>query len=312
MRSVTSPVYQNRRRSTAVSLLCIATITLTTTTTTRSTTTTTAFVIQKQQHHQQQYHYPKCTTSTGISISMAKNSDRAHIERHLEEMMGDDWREFRARLVARERAEADVVSSIKLNTNKVSQQQHISTSSHTNNNNNDHNTNSKTLNKQGQLGDLFAGAIHSIFHTNTDEKNKKKVTTTTTNSKSIFDGDTIGGVSSTVSSSSKSSKSSRTESSYLDYATSKLSFVEDPFVSAKEVPCHLKSTQTKINKHRWAHDIAHVETGCVLIANEKLGGVFHQTVVLIVQHNDHVGSIGIVINRYVICDDWHELFVFFF
>jgi len=35
----------------------------------------------------------------------------------------------------------------------------------------------------------------------------------------------------------------------------------------------------------------------VLVANEKLGGVFHQTVVLVIEHNDVTGSTGIVINR---------------
>jgi putative transcriptional regulator len=33
-----------------------------------------------------------------------KTSDRAHIERNLEDMMGNDWREFRAKLVAQEHA----------------------------------------------------------------------------------------------------------------------------------------------------------------------------------------------------------------
>lgn len=43
--------------------------------------------------------------------------------------------------------------------------------------------------------------------------------------------------------------------------------------------------------------IPHIEPGCVLVANERLGGVFHQTVVLIIDHNDSSGSTGIVINR---------------
>lgn len=33
------------------------------------------------------------------------------------------------------------------------------------------------------------------------------------------------------------------------------------------------------------------------MANEKLGGVFHQTVVLIIEHNELTGSTGMVINR---------------
>jgi putative transcriptional regulator len=59
----------------------------------------------------------------------------------------------------------------------------------------------------------------------------------------------------------------------------------------------MKSPVPSINKHRWAHDIAHIEPGCVLIANEKLNGVFHQTVVLIVDHHEKTGTTGVVINR---------------
>ena len=37
----------------------------------------------------------------------SKNSDRAHIERNLEDMMDNDWRVFRAKLVAQEQAEEE-------------------------------------------------------------------------------------------------------------------------------------------------------------------------------------------------------------
>jgi putative transcriptional regulator len=165
----------------------------------------------------------------------SKNSDRAHIERNLEEMMDNDWRVFRAKLVAQEEQQEA------LQQNQQKPKQEID----------------DKLHKQGQLGDLFAGAINSIFH-------KKE--------KSIFDGDSIGGA-------------------YLHKS-------DDPFVSEAELPALLMPSVT-VNKHRWAHAIPHVETGCVLVANEKLGGVFHQTVVLVVQHCDRTGSVGIVINRYV-------------
>ena len=46
-----------------------------------------------------------------------------------------------------------------------------------------------------------------------------------------------------------------------------------------------------------APQIPHIEPGCVLVANERLGGVFHQTVVLIIDHHEASGSTGIVINR---------------
>jgi putative transcriptional regulator len=53
----------------------------------------------------------------------------------------------------------------------------------------------------------------------------------------------------------------------------------------------------KLDKHRWAHPLFHVEPGCILVANERLGGVFHQTVVLIIDHNEAAGTTGMVINR---------------
>lgn len=73
---------------------------------------------------------------------------------------------------------------------------------------------------------------------------------------------------------------------------------QDPFVSADELPIHLKpKAHATVDKHRWAHPIEHIEPGCVLIANEKLGGVFHLTVVLIVDHHEKTGTTGVVINR---------------
>ena len=67
-----------------------------------------------------------------------------------------------------------------------------------------------------------------------------------------------------------------------------------------EEECHIiyDEPKVKIDKHRWAHPLFHVEPGCILVANEKLGGVFHQTVVLIIDHHDTAGSTGMVINRY--------------
>jgi Uncharacterized ACR, COG1678 len=172
----------------------------------------------------------------------SKSSDRAYIERTLEDMMGDDWREFRAKLVAQEQA------FLALDASNATTHPASST------------TDSKLL-KQGQLGDLFAGAISSIFHSNHPTKKNKE-------NHNIFDGDCIGGIE-----------------------------CNDPFASKDELPALMPST-IKIDKHRWAHPIPHPEPGSVLIANEKLGGIFHQTVVLIIQHCDKAGSTGVVINRY--------------
>jgi len=197
-----------------------------------------------------------CTTTS----LMGKNSDRAHIERNLEAMMDNDWRVFRAKLVALENAWAE------------EKQEFISSTSGSSDDVND----DEKLKKQGQLSDLFAGAISSIFSgkspnskgdDNGDNSKKNKVEET----KNIFDGHSIGGA--------------------LDGLT-----CQDPFVSEAELPILLKP-KAIIDKHRWAHSLPHVEPGSVLIANEKLGGIFHQTVVLIIEHHEALGSTGIVINR---------------
>ena len=165
-----------------------------------------------------------------------RNNDRAFVEKQLEDMMDNDWRLFRARLVAQERMEQQAAGATAATSDDAK------------------------LNKQGQLGDMFAGAISSIFSP------KPAVPTTAPKvPDTIFNGDSIG-------------------------------MPEDPFVSEAELPVFF---QRKINvdKHRWAHLIPHVEAGCVLVANEKLGGVFHQTIVLIIEHSETQGSTGIVINR---------------
>jgi hypothetical protein len=59
-----------------------------------------------------------------------------------------------------------------------------------------------------------------------------------------------------------------------------------------------KNNKLTLNKHRWAHPIEHIERGCILIANEKVDGVFHQTAVLVVDHHEKHGTTGVVINRY--------------
>jgi putative transcriptional regulator len=165
-------------------------------------------------------------------------------------MMNNDWRVFRASLVAQERAEK---------TDPNSPASHLGAGG-------------DGLQKQGQLSDMFAGAINNIF------RNKEKASSDAAKRENIFVGDSVGGAE-------------------LGDNTDDTIFVfEDPFVSAEELPLLLKP-KVKINKHRWAHEISNVEPGCVLVANEKLGGVFHQTVVLIIEHHESSGSIGVVINR---------------
>eukprot|EP00559_Dactyliosolen_fragilissimus_P002219 CAMPEP_0184857712 /NCGR_PEP_ID=MMETSP0580-20130426/2860_1 /TAXON_ID=1118495 /ORGANISM="Dactyliosolen fragilissimus" /LENGTH=344 /DNA_ID=CAMNT_0027353461 /DNA_START=438 /DNA_END=1472 /DNA_ORIENTATION=- len=183
---------------------------------------------------------------------MSKNSERARVEKNLEDMMGNDWREFRAKLVAKEKHDLEEEnkneeSSCKEDSNNIHDEKRA---------------------KQDKIGNIFA----AIFQQNHAEEEKKKYSKKV--APSIFEGNTIGG-------------------SAKDFI---IPSCEDPFVSAAEIPV-LMEPKVNLDKHRWAHPISHVEPGCVLVANEKLGGVFHQTVVLVIEHNESKGSTGIVINR---------------
>jgi len=196
-------------------------------------------------------------TPSSTAQAMSKNSDRAHIERNLEDMMNNDWRVFRAHLVAQEQAEQAEGRS------KKNSSEHSNLTA---------DTDSKNLQKQSQLSQLFDSAVNSIF--------KNKTTTAAATRENIFKGDSVGGL--------------------PVGDQDDMVFCNDPFVSAGELPLLLKPLVPKIDKHRWAHEIPHVEVGSVLIANEKLGGVFHQSILLIIEHSKNAGSIGVVINRYEI------------
>ena len=194
----------------------------------------------------------------------SKNSERAHIERNLEDAMNNDWRLFRAKLVAQEQSEMETNKGKKKN-KKASK-----------------NANEKELNedekmvKHGQLGDMFAGAIASIFNkSNSSDEDKASKISSSSKREDIFKGDSVGGA--------------------LPLEHDDL-VCHDPFVGTAELPIFIKPKKS-IDKHRWAHEISHIEPGCVLIANEKLGGVFHQTIVLVIEHHKATGSTGIVINR---------------
>lgn len=217
---------------------------------------------------------PSKTQIYGGTALGIKNSDRARTERLLEESMGDDWRLFRAKLVAQEKATETSKNNSKLQTSSTpsisqstdSENQHSSSSSTSASPTKPHDE----LEKQGQLGELFGAAISSIFKSG----NHKEAAKTSSN-ENIYRGDSIGrGI---------------PESELM---------CQDPFLSADELPIHIKPTDyVTVDKHRWAHEIDHIEPGCVLVANEKLGGVFCQTVVLVVDHHEKTGTTGVVINR---------------
>jgi len=181
------------------------------------------------------------------------NNHRARFEKNLEDMMGNDWREFRAQLVAQEADEAKYNSNARMIREPHIEVQHEKEA------------------RQEKFGNIFS----AIFH-NKEVKAVGPVDEQPRSSeRSIFDGLNVGGA---------------TPDSMIPDS------IEDPFVSEAEIPVLLQP-KVRVDKHRWAHPLFHIESGCVLIANEKLGGVFHQTVVLIIDHNDGDGSTGIVINR---------------
>lgn len=184
-------------------------------------------------------------------FTMSKDSDRARAEKNFDDMMDNDWRQFRARLVAQEKIEEKSSSS---------QNQKKSSTENCD----------EGIERQERLGNLFADTFSNIFNNSKENKNTDPGRSSR---HSIFDGDFIGGQGSVLPDS-----------------------CEDPFVSIDEIPV-LMEPKVKLDKHRWAFSLPNVEPGCVLIANEKLGGVFHQTVVLIIDHAEDTGSTGIIINR---------------
>eukprot|EP00586_Coscinodiscus_wailesii_P000422 CAMPEP_0172487750 /NCGR_PEP_ID=MMETSP1066-20121228/16958_1 /TAXON_ID=671091 /ORGANISM="Coscinodiscus wailesii, Strain CCMP2513" /LENGTH=322 /DNA_ID=CAMNT_0013254557 /DNA_START=201 /DNA_END=1169 /DNA_ORIENTATION=- len=164
-----------------------------------------------------------------------KDNDRARVEKDLEKMMGNDWRLFRARLVAKEQIEEEELSEAR----RAAQY--------------------RSRNNQNQFGSFFKSAASTVSHSRIDR----------TASNSHYDDFIFGDESIPC---------------------------EDPFVSPDEVLSYLKP-RTLIDDEHWAHPIEHIEPGCVLLATERLRGIFRQAVVLVIDHSDEMGSIGIIINR---------------
>lgn len=201
--------------------------------------------------------------SDRTKLHMKRNSDRARVEKNLEDMMNNDWREFRARLVAQEHLEKNNESSKKPKNASASRAPKDTAPQW-----------DGGIARQERLSNLFTGTISSLLNNN-HNANKQSSTSGRSSRSSIFDGDSVGGLAS---------------GSAVPLSC------EDPFVSVDEIPVLMESKVT-LDKHRWAHTISHIEPGCVLIANEKLGGIFHQTIVLIVDHQETTGSTGVIINR---------------
>eukprot|EP00814_Leptocylindrus_danicus_P013505 CAMPEP_0116020066 /NCGR_PEP_ID=MMETSP0321-20121206/9588_1 /TAXON_ID=163516 /ORGANISM="Leptocylindrus danicus var. danicus, Strain B650" /LENGTH=389 /DNA_ID=CAMNT_0003490711 /DNA_START=413 /DNA_END=1582 /DNA_ORIENTATION=- len=189
----------------------------------------------------------QCSAAAPLHMS----GDRAHTEKMLEDMMGDDWRTFRAKLVAQELADAQPEQDIR-NAHRTMHQ-------------------SDTAWRNGGNGGFFSGAMSFIKGNNNHNREQQN----------------------------QQEQNANVQRDHLDMPNiddSSLLACNDPFASAEDIPALLEP-RVKIDSKRWAHQLPNVEPGCVLIANEKLGGVFHQTVVLIIDHDDVNGSTGLVINR---------------
>jgi putative transcriptional regulator len=160
--------------------------------------------------------------------SSSNNVNRARVEQIFEESMGNDWKLFRAQLVAQEQAE------------------------------------------RSEEGDSSLSSVYGDDLNNKDPRRAEEFCDTVVSV--IFPPSTT------------------------NMATSDGSMPQDPFVSPDELRIHIQP-KIRVNKHRWAHPIDHIEIGCILIANEELQGVFQQTVVLVVDHDEETGTTGVIINR---------------
>jgi len=244
--------------------------------------TSNSFTPSAHIHSKQHYtdHFSSHTIRMETHLFMAKNSNRARTEKNLEEMMGDDWRLFRARLVAQENDESkDPLSEIReseLNTGKQESSNFYE--------------DDEQITRQSQIANLFSGAIASIF-SNKEEGTVQhhKLKTKDKQEQSPDETTTLDG------------PEFINQGQGISIGSTKVpSFIcEDPFASEEEIVATTQyiSAARQLDKYKWAHPISHIEPGCVLIANEKLGGVFHQTVVLIIDHHESTGSTGVVINR---------------
>lgn len=186
---------------------------------------------------------PSSSKSSPPPKRQFKNTDRARFERDLEEAMGNDWRAFRAKLLAQEK-------------------------------------------------------YYCIEHKDPKYSNHNNGFFRRAPATSLLAGDMIGkqpGRRGGMPHDNNRYPTNNNNYNRPHKNNMEILYNDDPFVSEAELP--LLIPKTTLDKHRWAHEIPQIEPGSVLIANERLGGIFHQTVVLIIQHHETEGSYGIVINR---------------
>lgn len=252
-----------------------------------------------------------------------KDSDRAHIERNLEEAMNNDWRMFRAKLVAQENQKAT-----RSNRRRVSYSTTTAAAAgyNPNSNNNEavprpapvqrstkyqrnwHSSKrenefeSESIPLIPQPGNSYQRNWHSHrlndnYHDPNDAWNANISPPELSPEAGIFSGHVVGGRAQHMPNPTfgRDRQNKYRNDRHVDLKMKVTS--EDPFVSEDELPLFLP--ETVIDKHRWAHEIPTIEPGAVLLSGERLGGMFHQTVVLITEHSETDGTFGIVINRYV-------------
>lgn len=208
----------------------------------------------------------QCNSRNSKNSLAMDRTNRARIEKKLEDLMGDDWRKFRANLVKQEQTDQALLFAQQKQQQK--NKKHSNSMIFSSNVEGQHNQQEE----QEKLGNMFTTAISSIFNQKTQQEGTIQKDPQEKNVVKDF-GELCG-----IGGSSEP--------------------CPDPFEESYE-PFFIPpdAEQVKFDKNRWAHPLSHVEPGCILIANEHLGGVFHHTVVLIVDHHDKTGSTGIVINR---------------
>lgn len=221
-------------------------------------------------------HSGRCAVLYLHSFDLPKDSDRARIERALEEAMDNDWRVFRAKLVAQEKLD---------NGGRASQRSQVTRLNHVRSNYQsflNHQTNWHSMpQSMNNNNPSFPDFIRRMDPPKPSSDS------------SIFAGHTVGGP--------HFMPNPLPGRDWQPENRNELP-IEDPF-DCEPLTCHGQTDlpsltpKTNIDKHRWAHEIPLIEPGSVLIACERLGGVFHQTVVLVTQHHEINGTFGVVINR---------------
>jgi len=260
------------------------------------------------------------------------------MEKTLEDLMDNDWREFRARLVLKEMREAErdesaassgldssgVGAGVQTRSWKAARNRKTNIFASDGSGDDDNDDDKNKMEKQDKLGNLFVALLNTLFAVPktvdndlssnvlgggvgavaTEAKSSALTQSVSSPPTSIFDGDAVGGA--TPSSvlpegCSTAGTGTGTGKGVVGVGGGGVDdkcLNTDPFASPAEMPLFLSPSEAvKLDKHRWAHPISHIEQGCVLVANERLGGVFHQTVVLVIDHCELIGSTGIVINR---------------